>query len=165
MAKKSNRIINYFKDVKSELKKVVWPSFKQVKNNTLIVIVCILIIGIFISLFDALFDITLGKVIDRMQGGDEQTEETVDGSETSGDGASSDSALTEEQTLEFMKNYFAGYGITYDGEKFTDENGNELTEEEANAIVEAANAKNAEGTDNADNTETNGTADNGAKGE
>ena len=159
MAKKSSKIINYFKDVKSELKKVVWPSFKQVKNNTLIVIVCILIIGIFISLFDALFDITLGKVIDKMQGGDAQTEESSGGSEAS------DSVLTEEQTLEFMKNYFAGYGITYDGEKFTDANGNEITEEEAKAIVEAANTKNPEDTDSADHTETDAAADNGAKDE
>ncbi len=52
MAKKPNRIINYFKEVKSELKKVVWPSFKQVKNNTLIVIICVLLVGAFIWILD-----------------------------------------------------------------------------------------------------------------
>lgn len=51
MAKKG-RFVNFFKEVKSELKKVVWPSFKQVKNNTIIVIVCVLILGAFIALLD-----------------------------------------------------------------------------------------------------------------
>ncbi len=52
MAKKPNKILNYFKEVRSELKKVVWPSFKQVKNNTLIVIICVLVVGAFIWVLD-----------------------------------------------------------------------------------------------------------------
>lgn len=67
MAKNKSRILNYFKEVKSELKKVVWPSFKQVKNNTLIVIACVLIIGAFIWVLDAIFGLSLGKIIERMQ--------------------------------------------------------------------------------------------------
>ena len=38
---------------KSELKKVQWPSFKQTMNNTGIVILCVIVVGIFIWLFDA----------------------------------------------------------------------------------------------------------------
>ena len=33
------RIVKYFKDTKSELKKVVWPSKKDVKTNTVTVII------------------------------------------------------------------------------------------------------------------------------
>ena len=55
MAKKKGRFLNFFKDVKGELKKVTWPSFKQVRNNTLIVIICVLIIGAFIWLLDFAF--------------------------------------------------------------------------------------------------------------
>ena len=41
------------RDMKGELKKVVWPTKKQIINNTLIVIACVVFVGIFIWLFDA----------------------------------------------------------------------------------------------------------------
>ena len=47
------RIGKWFKDMRSELKKVQWPSFKQTMNNTGIVILCVIVVGIFIWLFDA----------------------------------------------------------------------------------------------------------------
>ena len=40
-------------ELKVELKKVVWPTRKQTLNNTLIVIACVVFVGIFIWLFDA----------------------------------------------------------------------------------------------------------------
>ena len=49
------RIGKFFKEIKVELKKVVWPTWSQVKNNTLVVLACILIIGIAIWLLDAFF--------------------------------------------------------------------------------------------------------------
>ena len=121
MAKKTNKLVTYFKEVKSELKKVSWPNFKQIKNNTLIVIACILIIGSFIWIFDAIFDISLGAVVDKMQG------------ETVTDNA--ESQMSPEEELEFLKAYLADYGINYDGQKFTDANGKELTEEEVNKLI------------------------------
>ncbi|MBE6943051.1 MAG: preprotein translocase subunit SecE [Ruminococcaceae bacterium] len=42
----------YFRELRSELKKVVWPTPKQVVKNTLIVAACVLVIGAFIWLFD-----------------------------------------------------------------------------------------------------------------
>ena len=45
-------ICRYFRELRSELKKVVWSTPKQVLKNTLIVIVCVLIVGAFIWLFD-----------------------------------------------------------------------------------------------------------------
>ena len=42
----------YFRELRSELKKVVWPTPKQVLKNTLIVAACVVLIGIFIWLFD-----------------------------------------------------------------------------------------------------------------
>ncbi len=38
--------------MKSELKKVQWRTKKQTINNTLIVIACVIVVGIFIALFD-----------------------------------------------------------------------------------------------------------------
>ena len=46
------RAAKWFKDMKSELKKVQWPTRKQTINNTLIVIACVVIVGVFIWLFD-----------------------------------------------------------------------------------------------------------------
>ena len=54
------RIGKWFKEMKVELKKVQWPSRKQTVNNTLIVIACVIVVGIFIWIFDYL----AGSVID-----------------------------------------------------------------------------------------------------
>ena len=47
-----SRIAKWFKDLKSELKKVQWPTKKQTINNTVIVIICVIVVGVFIWLFD-----------------------------------------------------------------------------------------------------------------
>lgn len=49
------RISKFFREIKVELKKVVWPSWSQIRNNTSIVIVCIILIGIGIWVLDAVF--------------------------------------------------------------------------------------------------------------
>ncbi|WP_298732352.1 preprotein translocase subunit SecE [uncultured Subdoligranulum sp.] len=48
-------IAKYFKDTKSELKKVVWPSKKDVKNNTITVIAVVLIAAIVLIVLDLIF--------------------------------------------------------------------------------------------------------------
>ena len=42
----------YFRELRSELKKVVWPTPKQVAKNTLIVLACVVVVGVFIWVFD-----------------------------------------------------------------------------------------------------------------
>ena len=46
------KIARYFRELKSELKKVVWSTPKQVAKNTLIVIACVIVVGLFIWVFD-----------------------------------------------------------------------------------------------------------------
>ncbi len=46
------RVIRFLRDYKSEVKKIVWPGFKDVAKNTLIVLVMCLIVGIFIWAID-----------------------------------------------------------------------------------------------------------------
>jgi len=46
------RIRRYFRELRSELKKVVWPTPKQVGKNSLVVGACVLVVGVFIWLFD-----------------------------------------------------------------------------------------------------------------
>ena len=45
-------IRRYFRELRSELKKVVWPTPQQVLKNTLVVAACVLCVGVFIWLFD-----------------------------------------------------------------------------------------------------------------
>ncbi|MBR3933398.1 MAG: preprotein translocase subunit SecE [Clostridia bacterium] len=61
--KSGNRIVRFFKEVKSEMKKVVWPSRKQVIKNTLIVIASVVIIGVVIWALDMLFSLGLEQII------------------------------------------------------------------------------------------------------
>lgn len=44
----------YFRDVRSEFKKITWPTKKQVWNNTLVVLVTVLIFGVIIWTLDYL---------------------------------------------------------------------------------------------------------------
>ena len=46
------RFLKFFKDIKNELKKVIWPTKTQLINNTLTVLVMCLILGAFILAFD-----------------------------------------------------------------------------------------------------------------
>ena len=47
-----SRIGKFFTDQKGEMKKVVWPSRKQVINNTIIVLVAVGIFALVTGLFD-----------------------------------------------------------------------------------------------------------------
>ena len=62
------RIGKWLKDMKSELKKVQWPTRKQTVNNTLIVILCVVIVGIFIWIFDALASQIIKALISLVKG-------------------------------------------------------------------------------------------------
>ena len=57
-------VCRYFRELKSELKKVVWPTPKQVVKNTLIVLASVLIVGIFIWVFDFLAGKGINALID-----------------------------------------------------------------------------------------------------
>jgi|ADurb_Total_1013_FD_contig_31_578416_length_894_multi_4_in_0_out_0_1 preprotein translocase subunit SecE len=51
-SKKQNRLVKYFKDLKSEFKKVVWPSKQKVFNNTTVVVVSMTACGLVIWAID-----------------------------------------------------------------------------------------------------------------
>ena len=62
------RIAKWMRELKSELKKVQWPSTKQTVNNTVIVIICVIIVGIFIWVFDALANGVIGAIMALFKG-------------------------------------------------------------------------------------------------
>ena len=47
------------------MKKIVWPSKKQVINNTLVVIAVVIVAGLFIFGLDSLFGLVLKFVLQR----------------------------------------------------------------------------------------------------
>ena len=57
-------VCRYFRELKSELKKVVWSTPKQVLKNTLIVVACVLVIGVFIWVFDFVAQTLITGLID-----------------------------------------------------------------------------------------------------
>ena len=63
-----SRVKRWFREMKSELKKVQWPTRKQTINNTLIVIACVIVIGICIWVFDALAGAVVKALIHLSQG-------------------------------------------------------------------------------------------------
>ncbi len=61
-------IARYFRELRSELKKVVWPTPQQVLKNTLIVAACVLVVGVLIWLFDFVARIGIDALIGLVAG-------------------------------------------------------------------------------------------------
>ena len=57
------RVSKFFRDTKSELKKVVWPPKKDTKTNTIVVLVTVAIAAVVMILLDAIFGGILGLII------------------------------------------------------------------------------------------------------
>ena len=57
------RIWAFIKGMRSELKKVTWPSFRHVVNNTLVVLAVVISSGVVIGLIDALFKYLMGLLV------------------------------------------------------------------------------------------------------
>ena len=58
---------HFFKDVKAELKKVIWPTPKQLINNTVAVIVIVLIVGAIVFLLDLCFEQLNSRGIEQLK--------------------------------------------------------------------------------------------------
>ena len=67
---------HFFKDFKAELKKVIWPTPKQVVNNTIAVVVIVLITAAIVFVLDVCFDKINSFGIDKLKEA-VQSEQTV----------------------------------------------------------------------------------------
>lgn len=63
--KKENK--HFFKDFKAELKKVIWPTPKQLVNNTVAVITIVLITAIIVFALDLTFETANKYGIDKLK--------------------------------------------------------------------------------------------------
>ena len=57
----------FFKDFKAELKKVIWPTPKQVVNNTVAVVTIVLITAIIVLVLDLTFDLFNSYGVDKLK--------------------------------------------------------------------------------------------------
>ena len=49
--KKPNKVVNFFREMKAEIKKIVWPAPSKLAKDTTIVIVFVAVIGLAMGLF------------------------------------------------------------------------------------------------------------------
>ena len=56
-------VAKYFKDTRSELKKVVWPSKKDTKNNTIVVLAVVAVSAVFMLALDTVFGLGIHLMI------------------------------------------------------------------------------------------------------
>ena len=61
--RQGNRLVRYFKETRTEIRKVVWPTRKQATNLTLIVIGVTVVMSVFLGVLDFLFQRALGLIV------------------------------------------------------------------------------------------------------
>ncbi|SEK82283.1 preprotein translocase subunit SecE [Ruminococcus albus] len=61
--KKKGGAGKYFKELRAELKKVVWPTRQQVVNNTGVVLVVMSVVGLFLFAVDTGLSYAISKLI------------------------------------------------------------------------------------------------------
>ena len=57
---------NWFKGLKAEFKKFIWPDKKTLLKQTVAVVICSVVIGLLISLFDSLFTGGVQLLLDKV---------------------------------------------------------------------------------------------------
>ena len=110
MAKKESKNENkvkkhFFKDFKAELKKVIWPTPKQLVNNTVAVVTIVLITAVIVFALDAVFDLgnkygitKLQSIVDEKFNSEEEHDHDHDHEEGQEDTGSEDATSTEGET-------------------------------------------------------------------
>ena len=95
---------HFFKDFKAELKKVIWPTPKQVLNNTIAVITIVLITAAIFFVLDLCFDLINEYGINRLKSNiknkvvvENVVDETADNNENSVENTNN----AEEQSISF----------------------------------------------------------------
>ena len=110
MAKKESKNENkvkkhFFKDFKAELKKVIWPTPKQLVNNTVAVVTIVLLTAVIVFALDAVFDLgnkygitKLQSIVDEKFNSEEEHDHDHDHEEGQEDTGSEDATSTEGET-------------------------------------------------------------------
>ena len=96
---------HFFKDFKAELKKVIWPTPKQLVNNTVAVVTIVLLTAVIVFALDAVFDLgnkygitKLQSIVDEKFNSEEEHDHDHDHEEGQEDTGSEDATSTEGET-------------------------------------------------------------------
>ena len=126
----------FFKDFKAELKKVIWPSTKQLVNNTTAVIAIVLIIAVIVFALDVDFESMNTYGIDRIkslvtstQSSDENidNQEVVENTNTTTDNTQVEATALPDVVTE---------NTTTDENETTEDTGDVTTDENPDETVE-----------------------------
>ena len=97
---KDNKNNNFGKELKSELKKVTWPSFKQLANNTYAVIAIVLIVAVIVFAFDFCFENLNKFSVDKLKSiVSSNTEESIEESNDSENLVEETTEASDEENL------------------------------------------------------------------
>lgn len=58
----TKRLVNFLRDVRSELKKVTWPSKNEVINTTIVVVAATVFFGFYLFFMDVIFSWVISQV-------------------------------------------------------------------------------------------------------
>ena len=112
MAKNENKVDNkvkkhFFKDFKAELKRVIWPTPKQLINNTTAVVTIVIITAIIVFALDAVFDLgnkygisKLQSIVNEKYNNTESTKSTDNNSTENNTESTENTSSTGENTSE-----------------------------------------------------------------
>lgn len=103
---KENKIKkHFFKDFKAELKKVIWPTPKQLVNNTVAVVTIVLITAVIVFALDTVFKAMNDNGITKLQnyvvekfGEVEESKDTETNKNTSNENTETEGTTSEEKT-------------------------------------------------------------------
>ena len=97
MAKKEKKTVkdnkHFFKDFKAEIKKVIWPTSKQLVNTTVAIITMVIVVSVIVFGLDLAFDAMNKYGLTKLQ-------ETVQKSDNNDAGDTTDTSENEEETTE-----------------------------------------------------------------
>ena len=91
---------SFFKDFKAELKRVNWPTPKQLLNNTIAVITIVIITAAIVFVLDVVFETLNKHGVDKIKEVMTTNNTTSDEATTNNTTATEDESETEENTVE-----------------------------------------------------------------
>ena len=91
---------HFFKDFKAELKKVIWPTPKQLVNNTVAVITIVLITALIVFILDVTFESINKYGVDRIRAAVESSVKNEENTQNVTNETNTDGGNTVNQTEE-----------------------------------------------------------------
>ena len=102
--KKQKKNKHFFKDFKAELRKVIWPTPKQLVNNTIAVVTIVLILAVIVFFLDVAFEALNTYGIDKIRSAvstssaeEQKAEVNVSGEEASTEESDDDADKKDEK--------------------------------------------------------------------